>query len=171
MTPSFRLRADTASTLEEVASWDSIDAIKLSLHSVDLYPTQSLSRTIDRLGPPACSSQAHSPHWGGIRTVKWTFSLSIGGLPGDGGGQVSGLLGDTINLMWSGKGGSSISAASVSDELDGEQCILVLISKDAGKAIVANLYTRSLDASGSARVLAFKLGGREPISLLAPGGL
>ena len=68
-------------------------------------------------------------------------------------------------LLWSRKTGSSIGSAPVSYQLDGEQYILVAISKMGGSTLVSRPYTESPDAKGPSRVLAFKLGGQEPIPL------
>lgn len=84
-------------------------------------------------------------------------------------GKFEAYSADTGKLLWSRETGSSISAAPVSYRLDDTQYILVAISRMGGTGLVANPYTSSPDARGPARVLAFKLGGEQPIPLPAPG--
>ena len=78
-------------------------------------------------------------------------------------GELRAYKADTGQLLWGRELGSSVNANPVSYALDGEQYILLPIGAGGGMGINMSIRSTAPHARGPARLLAFKLGGQQPL--------
>ena len=121
--------------------------------------------------------------WDPVEAVaRWTVDYPLpynsgvlstaGGLvfQGTAGGEFIAYRDTTGERLWSRKTGTSILAAPVSYQVDGEQFILVGAGVGGGNGMITPSHSSTPDSQGPSRLFAFKLGGEAsfPDPVVAP---